>query len=391
MKAMNDTTFKIGLCKNNEDYKKDILNLFDSKTFRYIQKEIIIYDDYNEVLDEIKEDEFDVDLMLIDIFSDNENGIEVARLINNNHLDTDMIFISSSADNFSYGYTYNAFANLLKPVTRTALESVIKMYLKKLLSETIYLDIHKRNEDVRIPIQDIIYIESNVRKVIVHTHNKDIEYYEKLSALEAALKPYGFIRCHQSFLISYDKITSIGTTTVEMGAFQVPVSRQYKDSLKSLFESQANEKINISDSSNLKAIDAKNEVKHSTTNQETKFEPLSSSEIVKMTYKAPQSRASITGISGPYKGVNINFKSDIEIIIGRDINLSDFIVNLPKVSKIHCKILYNSSLDHYEIIDDSTNGTFINGENRLVKNERYILEPDTTISFGDKSAVFKLG
>ncbi|MCR5625460.1 MAG: LytTR family transcriptional regulator DNA-binding domain-containing protein [Lachnospiraceae bacterium] len=384
---MDDTNIKIGLCKSNEDYKDEILRLFDSKVFRYIQKDIVTYENYKEIMDVIRRGEFDLDLILIELFSDNNDGIEVARLINKKQLDTDMIFISSSADNFSYGYTYKAFANLLKPITRTALESVIRMYINKLFSETLYLNIHKKNEEIRVPLQDIIYIESNVRKVIVHTNTNDISYYEKLSVLESALKPYGFARSHQSFLVSIEKITGLGNTTVELGAHSVPVSRQYREYLKTIFDGTTSEGENEGEHRNkykdVISVDNKSDEKGENA--------LTNSAIIKKSYRTLQSRASITGINGEYKGVMISFKSDVEIIVGRDINNSDFIVNLPKVSRVHCKILYNSSLDRYEIIDDSTNGTFINGGNRLIRHERYVLEPDATIAFGDKETVFKLG
>ena len=50
----------------------------------------------------------------------------------------------------------------------------------------------------RIPLFSILYIESNLRKITVHTEKEDYFCYRRLDEIEEELKGYGFIRCHQS-------------------------------------------------------------------------------------------------------------------------------------------------------------------------------------------------
>ena len=80
-----------------------------------------------------------------------------------------------------------------------------------------------------------------------------------------------------------------------------------------------------------------------------------------------------------------------KILIGRDGNIVDMIINLPFVSRIHCTILYHCDTMEYEIVDLSHNGTFVNGNKRLLRDETYLLKPGNEICFGDKETIYKLG
>ena len=67
------------------------------------------------------------------------------------------------------------------------------------------------------------------------------------------------------------------------------------------------------------------------------------------------------------------------------------VVNLPEVSRLHCAIIYHEVAESYEVVDFSTNGTYVNTDKRLIQDETYLLKPGTTISFGDRNTVYKLG
>lgn len=68
----------------------------------------------------------------------------------------------------------------------------------------------------------------------------------------------------------------------------------------------------------------------------------------------------------------------------------DMIINLPFVSRIHCTILYHCDTMEYEIVDLSNNGTFVNGNKRLLRDEIYLLKLGNEICFGDKETIYKV-
>ena len=44
----------------------------------------------------------------------------------------------------------------------------------------------------------------------------------------------------------------------------------------------------------------------------------------------------------------------------------------------------------YEIVDFSNNGTYVNRDKRLLKEETYLLKSGSELCFGDKETVYRL-
>ena len=101
---------------------------------------------------------------------------------------------------------------------------------------------------------------------------------------------------------------------------------------------------------------------------------------------------SITGMSGMYAGQTIPLAPNDEMVIGRDNVSCNLIVdrNAEKVSRKHCGITYNPAQGAYMVTDYSSNGTYIDGGNRLVANMPTSLQRGTIIALGNKENRFKL-
>ena len=91
---------------------------------------------------------------------------------------------------------------------------------------------HLKGEERVVSPRDIIYIESNRRRVQVHLRRESFETYARLADLERELPP-SFVRCHQSFLVNLDYVSSLGTSAIELvGGDTVPVSRRYRPGVR---------------------------------------------------------------------------------------------------------------------------------------------------------------
>lgn len=101
---------------------------------------------------------------------------------------------------------------------------------------------------------------------------------------------------------------------------------------------------------------------------------------------------SISGLSGMYAGQTLPLAAGDEMVIGRDNALCNLIVdqNAEKLSRKHCGIVYNPANASYQVTDYSTNGTFVDGRNRLVANMPTTLAPGTVIALGNRENRFKL-
>lgn len=96
----------------------------------------------------------------------------------------------------------------------------------------------------------------------------------------------------------------------------------------------------------------------------------------------------IIGISGAYAGAEIPLEAG-GIILGRDAANAELIIESPKVSRRHCKIVYDAQKGEYTVTDYSTNGTFV-GKRRLTKGVAEILPPGTVLNIGDSRNSFRL-
>ncbi len=105
-----------------------------------------------------------------------------------------------------------------------------------------------------------------------------------------------------------------------------------------------------------------------------------------------QRGGSITGLSGMYAGQELPLAAGDEMIIGRDNALCNLIVdqNADKLSRKHCGIVFDQARGVYMVTDYSTNGTFIDGGNRLVANMPAQLQRGTILALGNRENRFKL-
>ena len=101
-------------------------------------------------------------------------------------------------------------------------------------TENLYITI--QGMQYTIPLKNILYFESNLRKVIIHTTAKHYEYYEKLDTLEQLLCTKGFIRCHQSYLVAVNHITSYSDTSLTFADMTIPISRSRLEYIRHILQ-----------------------------------------------------------------------------------------------------------------------------------------------------------
>ena len=362
----------IGICDDDQIFIDQLYQILYDIMLPISDWNARIYHSGSEVIAAIINEDFDCNLLFTDIFMEDGNGLELAKYISEQKVDTDIIFVSNSKDYVFECYHYHTFAYLLKPLTKSDVGSEIRRYMEEMSLNTKCLNIPIRGANQKIPINTILYIESNKRKITIHTRKADYDYYEKLDVMENILKNEGFIRCHQSYLIPISRLESYNSdNSVSLNGVvsTISVSRRYQPDIRALFEKPSTQ---ISTTQTVASSGGDCYLTSSLQQNQTKT-------------------GAFICIEGAYVGAIIRIKPEQRIRIGRDGEVSDMIVNLPFVSRLHCEVIYHAAQQEYEIIDFSRNGTFVNGDKRLVQNETYLLKPGTELSFGDKSTIYKLG
>ena len=107
---------------------------------------------------------------------------------------------------------------LLKPVEKEKLISVVAKAaaeVEKANARPRYMLVKVPGGYRRLNTADILYAESDGRKVILHLKQENLEFYEKMEELEQRLGE-GFYRCHRGYLVSLSEIMEYDNANIRM-------------------------------------------------------------------------------------------------------------------------------------------------------------------------------
>lgn len=158
-------------------------------------------------------------LIFLDIELCEINGVEVGRKIREELNDeiTQIVYISAKESYAMELFDIRPLNFLVKPIKSEKIESVLKTARKVLGSSNQYYEYKVGNVNFNVLISDILYFESNGRKVKIVLKNDDAtEYYGKLSEVEEKIKNSDFFFIHKSYLINYNHVIEYTYEYVKM-------------------------------------------------------------------------------------------------------------------------------------------------------------------------------
>lgn len=181
-----------------------------------------------------------VQLLFLDIQMPRISGLELIRSLH----ERPRIIVTTAYREFAAdGFELEVLDYLLKPISFDRfLKSVSRYYHYAQLSrpfqappetnafEHAYMYCKINRDLVKIFLKDILYIESIKDYVRIVTDTQQYVTYQRISYMEEKLPADKFVRIHKSYIVSFDRISSYNAETVTIGAFSLPVGRNYKQS-----------------------------------------------------------------------------------------------------------------------------------------------------------------
>ena len=183
------------------------------------------------------------DFALIDIdIKGKLKGTEVAEKVN--HLAIPILFITGFDDEQHYEEAQkseNMVGYLVKPLSKYSLKSAIKFIKEKSQqrekTENDFIWEHhlffkKKEVFVKVPIEDITFLEANDDYVNVHiTNNEKFVIRMRLSYFEAELQNELFMRVHRSYIVQLNKVDAVNfqNNTLIVAGNNIPVNRANRD------------------------------------------------------------------------------------------------------------------------------------------------------------------
>lgn len=203
----------------------------------------------------LKAEEFDLDLVMMDIMLKGEmSGIEAADIIRKKK-SIPVIFLTAYTDRNTvdkaketepYGYIIKPFKEI---DIQTAIEIALykhgrEMEVKK--ERDMYYSMVEKQDSVdmmfvkanqrlvKIKYSDIYFIEALKDYVVINTMERRYTIHSTMKDIESKMPEKDFIRVHRSFIIRLDKIKEIDHSNVvlENDKKIVPVGGSYKELLQ---------------------------------------------------------------------------------------------------------------------------------------------------------------
>lgn len=181
-------------------------------------------------------DSIPYDIVLMDIQLAENSGIVLSKKILETHPVTQIIFITQYREYCSDVYETEHVYFIHK--------SDVKQYLPRAINKAIfnlnqrknnYLTISWNRREHNILIDDIVYMERNLRTTTIYCTTSPYRTSEKLGDLLERLNNH-FICCHRSFIINLDWVIDFENNFVKLrGNKTIPVSQNRAADVKKQF------------------------------------------------------------------------------------------------------------------------------------------------------------
>ncbi len=229
--------FSIALCLSNKDYMNEIeILLKNMDAAEYSTIKIFKYYSAEELLIAMEEKSILFHLVFLDLLYPSKVGFQTAGNIQKLCPDTEFIFLSDTYDFLTESFKFNLKNYFKIPLDFSAFRHAMQSYFSKKLEHT-FLEIKNKNLYKKIMLNKIISIESYGRTVtITTTENETVITYYTMEQLEKYLPNDKFIRCHKSYIVNVNYISTLsGSTITTIDNKIIPIGRIYKNRVMQVF------------------------------------------------------------------------------------------------------------------------------------------------------------
>lgn len=176
-----------------------------SKYYSNVEVSIDVYEDGEQYLNS----KVNYDISFVDIEMPGVDGfttIENARKYNPDGI---FIILTTHTEMSRKGYLVNAFRYIDKIKLVDEMIEAMKS-AEILLGRNKKIEINITDVGIRkLVLKDILYIETEKHRTLVHTNEKMIKCNNTMREMESILDASWFFRCHNSYIVNLDEISRI--------------------------------------------------------------------------------------------------------------------------------------------------------------------------------------
>lgn len=224
---------KIAICDDDEKDRERMLSLVSEylDVHNYHIK-IDVYPSSEAFLDSRFQE---YDLVILDIFMGEQNGIETAKRVIQENPDVQIIFCSTSNAYAAESYDVSALRYFTKPIERDKLFGTLDRFFH--VHTSLRTLTYKRNRmDESVYISDILWVEADGHCSILHTRKGDIITRTSFAQICEQLKDADFVKPIRYALVSLAAIVTIPSDVFTLADDStVPISRDQRPAMKRAF------------------------------------------------------------------------------------------------------------------------------------------------------------
>lgn len=221
--------YKIGICDDDAAQREHLMAIVAAWAKRgRCLTEVKQYSDAKAFLFEYSEEK-DFDILLLDIEMPQISGIELAKTVRRDNTAVQIVFITGYYEYFGDGFDVSALHYLVKPVDAEKLLPVLDKAAANLSYRQRSVLVSTQDAEVKLPLEDIIYVEAENVYVVVHTVRTTYRMRSTLSKFAEQLDET-FFKVHRSYVAALKYIVKITRGSITMiNGDQLPVSRGMYD------------------------------------------------------------------------------------------------------------------------------------------------------------------
>jgi DNA-binding LytR/AlgR family response regulator len=155
------------------------------------------------------------DIIFLDIEMDGISGLEAGQEIRKADRNVIIIILSGFKKYVFNSFLIEPFDYIIKPANNDTIEYVLTRAMRKYREQHHIVDFKWLDKAYVLKVCDIVHLESDIRQVQFVTRDNVYKSIGRLDDYERRLSPYGFLRCHKSFLINMGYIKSIESRSIE--------------------------------------------------------------------------------------------------------------------------------------------------------------------------------
>lgn len=169
-----------------------------------------------------------IDLIFLDLHLPGLKGLDFLSTLKN----PPAVIVTTAYHEYALrGYEFNIVDYLLKPFSfKRFLEAINKLSLPPIASSgKEKISVQSEKKTVLIPVNEILFIESQKEYIKIQTTSASHVTKYALSKIEAELNSKFFLRVHRSFIVGIENIKAFNSNEIEIAGKIIPIGGNYRE------------------------------------------------------------------------------------------------------------------------------------------------------------------